>query len=167
MSTHFARRISNLTLSVDIKSKFFNTFGLFQLHFGKMLFFPYSKYKCTFRDTLSPMLVTMYSFSAADIRGCCSGELKAKMTHSNHHSNVPAPETCKRVSMRCCKYGKINFPIGRGLNSNPPFFLCLNTSFVFTNYQPIQRNASYNRTVRIMHRYCIIQHEFYVSNTIY
>ena len=23
------------------------------------------------------------------------------------------------------------------LNSDPPFFLCLNTSFVFTNYQPI------------------------------
>ena len=38
------------------------------------------------------------------------------------------------------------------LNSNPPFFLCLNTSFVLTNYQPIQHNASYNRTVGIMHR---------------
>ena len=47
------------------------------------------------------------------------------------------------------------------LNSNPPFFLCLNTSFVFTNYQPIQRNASYNRTVRIMHRYCIMQHGYH------
>ena len=40
------------------------------------------------------------------------------------------------------------------LNSNPQFFLCLNTSFIFTNYQPIQRNASYNRAVRVMHRYC-------------
>ena len=29
------------------------------------------------------------------------------------------------------------------LNSNPLFFLCLNTSFVFTNYQPGQCNASY------------------------
>ena len=45
-----------------------------------------------------------------------------------------------------------------GLNSNPPFFLCLNTSFVFTNYQPIQSFASYNRTVRIMHIYCLMQH---------
>ena len=27
------------------------------------------------------------------------------------------------------------------LNSNLPFFLCLNTSLVFTNYQPIQHNA--------------------------
>ena len=27
------------------------------------------------------------------------------------------------------------------LNSNPPFLLCLNTSFVFTNYQP--RNATH------------------------
>ena len=53
------------------------------------------------------------------------------------------------------------------LNSNPPFFLCLNTSFVFTNYQPIKRKASYNRTVRIMLIYCIMQHGFYVSNTIY
>ena len=25
----------------------------------------------------------------------------------------------------------------------------------------------YNRAVRIMHRYCIMQHGFYVSNTIY
>ena len=47
------------------------------------------------------------------------------------------------------------------LNSNQPFFLCLNTSFVFTNYQPIQRNASYNRTVRIMHIYCIMQHGYH------
>ena len=53
------------------------------------------------------------------------------------------------------------------LNSNLPFFLCLNTSFVFTNYQPIHRNASYKMTVRIMHRYCIMQYGFYVSNTIY
>ena len=54
-----------------------------------------------------------------------------------------------------------------GLNSNPPFFLCLSTSFVFTNYLSIQRNASYNRAVRIMHRYCLMQHGFYVSNTIF
>ena len=53
------------------------------------------------------------------------------------------------------------------LNSNPPFFLCINTSFVFTNYQPIEHNASKNRAVRIVHRFCIIQHRFYVSNTIY
>ena len=53
------------------------------------------------------------------------------------------------------------------LNSNPPFFLCLNTSFVFTNYQPIQRNTSYNMAVHIMHIYCIMQHGYYVSNTIY
>ena len=53
------------------------------------------------------------------------------------------------------------------LNSNPPFILCLNTSFVFTNYQPIQRNASYKRTVRIMHRYCIMQQGYNVSNTVY
>ena len=33
----------------------------------------------------------------------------------------------------------------------PAIFPFLNTSFVFTNYQPIQRNASYNRAVRIMH----------------
>ena len=31
------------------------------------------------------------------------------------------------------------------LNSNPTFFFCLNTSFVFTNYQPRQCNASYNK----------------------
>ena len=31
------------------------------------------------------------------------------------------------------------------LKSNPAFFLCLNTSFVFTNHQPRQRSASYNR----------------------
>ena len=43
----------------------------------------------------------------------------------------------------------------------------LNKSFVFTNYQPIQRTASYNRAVRIMHRYCIMQQGIYVSNTIY
>ena len=30
------------------------------------------------------------------------------------------------------------------LNSNPPFFLCLNMSFAFTNFQPRQCNASYN-----------------------
>ena len=62
-----------------------------------------------------------------------------------------------------------SFPRGcEGLNSNPSFFLCLNTSFFFTNYQPIQRNDSfYNRAVRIMHRYCIMQHGFYVSITIY
>ena len=34
---------------------------------------------------------------------------------------------------------------GRKLNSNPLFSLCLYTSFVFTNYQPRQCNASYNR----------------------
>ena len=33
------------------------------------------------------------------------------------------------------------------LNSKPPFFFSLNT-----DYQPIQRNASYDRTVHIMHR---------------
>ena len=43
------------------------------------------------------------------------------------------------------------------LNSNPPFFLCLNTSFVFTNYQPIQRNA-------IMHIYCI---QIFMSQILY
>ena len=53
------------------------------------------------------------------------------------------------------------------LNSNPPFFLCLNTSFIFTNYQPIQRKASYNKAVRIMHGYCIMQKGLYVSSTIY
>ena len=30
-----------------------------------------------------------------------------------------------------------------GLNSNPPFLLCVNASFVFTNYQPRQYNASH------------------------
>ena len=39
-------------------------------------------------------------------------------------------------------YTNVAKPMLQLLNSNPPFFLCLNTSFVFTNYQPIQRNAS-------------------------
>ena len=52
------------------------------------------------------------------------------------------------------------YSISSHLNSNPPFFLCLTTSFVFTNYQPIQRNASYNRTIHIMHKYCIMQQGF-------
>ena len=34
---------------------------------------------------------------------------------------------------------------GLGLNSHQSFFLCLNTSLVFTNYQPRQCNASYNK----------------------
>ena len=66
--------------------------------------------------------------------------------------------------MACCYVTNPGIP---QLNSNPPFFLCLNTSFVFTNYHPIQHNASHNRKARIMHRYCIMQHGYYVSNTIY
>ena len=31
--------------------------------------------------------------------------------------------------------------------SNPIYLLCLNTSFVFTNYQPRQCNAYYNRAI--------------------
>ena len=31
----------------------------------------------------------------------------------------------------------------------------------------IDEAASYNRAVRIMHRYCIMQHGFYVSSTIF
>ena len=72
--------------------------------------------------------------------------------------------------MWMCFWGSLSILtmcVHRPLNSNPPLFLCLNTSFVFTNYQPIQRSASHNRAVRIMHRYFIIQHEFHVPNTIY
>ena len=35
------------------------------------------------------------------------------------------------------------------LNSNPLFFLCLNRSFVFTNYQPRQCNTFYNRAFMV------------------
>ena len=36
-------------------------------------------------------------------------------------------------------------PLSPCFNTNPPLFLCLNTLFVFTNYEPRQYNASYNR----------------------
>ena len=51
-------------------------------------------------------------------------------------------------------------------SANPPFFLCLNMSFVFTNYQPIQLYVSSNKAIRTMHRYCIMQqgcHKYYIS----
>ena len=35
------------------------------------------------------------------------------------------------------------------LNSNLPFFLCLNTPFVFTNYQPREIKPSYNRALMV------------------
>ena len=41
----------------------------------------------------------------------------------------------------------LNLIFNLRLNSNPPFFLCLNTSFVFPNYQPRQWNASCNRAI--------------------
>ena len=44
------------------------------------------------------------------------------------------------------KYHSKSFLI---LNFNPPFFLCLNTSFVIENYQPKQWNASYNKAFMV------------------
>ena len=44
------------------------------------------------------------------------------------------------------KNGRLYWPLQDiYLNSNPPFFLCLNTSFVCMNNQPRQCNASCNR----------------------
>ena len=44
--------------------------------------------------------------------------------------------------------GALEIPGNIVLNSNPPFFLCLNTSFVLTNYKPRQCHVSFNRVFK-------------------
>ena len=51
---------------------------------------------------------------------------------------MPTPQKNKKTN-------KQNNTVTDALNSNPPFFLCLNTSFVLKNYQPRQYKGSYKR----------------------
>ena len=97
------------------------------------------------------------------------GTNKSSSSSSIESSN----RMCAGMAMRRfqrCQTGPGSLLFGHSLFTiklQPAIFPLSQHVIRFTNYQPIQRNASYNMAVRIMHIYCIMQHGYYVSNTIY